>query len=132
MSNGLLHRSQLQLIQKCAETGNGQLRCLINIDAAHRNCQGAGFQALALACLTRRNAHKALILCLGCLGEGFLVAALHIAEQALKCHRIDALAPLSLVIHLHLFSIGTVQDHILDFLRILLKRCIQVKVVFLT
>ena len=132
MTDGFLHWSELQLLQKCAKAGNGELRCLINIDAAYSNCQGTGFQALALAGFARRNAHKSLILCLGGFREGLLVAALHIADQSLKCHRIYAFPSLALIVHLYFFSVGSVQEHVLNLLRIVLKRCVQIKMIFLT
>ena len=103
---------------------------LVNVLIADSDCQRLLFQPHALTFFTGRNAHIALILLLHGVGEGLLILPLHILDQPLKGNRIDALSPLSDVMHLDLFAVCPVNQDMLYLLRVLAERSVQIKLVF--
>ena len=81
--------------------------------------------------MTRCNSHESFVLCLHRVGPGFPVTPLYIFDQPFKGHVVDALAPLSFVIYLDFLSIRSIDQNVMDLFRILFKRSIQIKLVFL-
>ena len=73
---------------------------------------------------TRCDPHKTLVLCLAGLGKRLPVTAVHILDQALKGHVVNTGAALPRIVDLYFLSAGSVDQEIMDFLRIVLKRCI--------
>ena len=109
---------------------NGHGRQFIDIPVCDSYGQGCLFQSLPAAAFTGGDAHKALILLPHDLRAGFPVTALHIFNKALKGHIVDALAALSLVTDLHMFSAHAVYKYLLNLRVKIFIRGIQIKMIF--
>ena len=82
-----------------------------------------------MTCGTRCDPHKALVLCLAGLGECLPVTAVYVLDQALKGHVVNAGSALSCIVDLYFLSTGSVDQDIMDLLRIIFKRSIKIKVI---
>ena len=82
------------------------------------DCQRLLLQPLSLTGGTWSDPHETLIFLLHSLGTGLPVSLLHIADQSRKCHIINTFSTLTLVINFHGVTTGTVDQDILNFLRI--------------
>ena len=78
---------------------------------------------------TRCDPHKTLVLCLAGLGKRLPVTAVYVLDQALKGHVVNAGSALSCIVDLYFLSAGSVDQDIMDFLRIIFKRSIKIKVI---
>ena len=78
---------------------------------------------------TRCDPHKALVLCLAGLGECLPVTAVYVLDQTLKGHVINTGSPLSCIVDLYFLSAGSVDQDIMDLLRIIFERSIKIKVI---
>ena len=78
---------------------------------------------------TRCDPHKTLVLCLAGLGERLPVTAVYVLDQALKGHVVNAGSALSCIVDLYFLSTGSVDQDIMDLLRIILKWGVEIKVV---
>ena len=126
----MLHRCQHQLVQELPELDDRHIGRFIDILISHRNRQRLFFQSHAAARRTRGNPHEGFILRLGCLGIRLAVSAGHVLNQSFKGNIVYAFSTLALVVHLDLLSIRSINQDVMDLLRVLLKRGIQVKLVF--
>ena len=129
-TNQLLLFCKLQFLQKIIQLQHGHRRHFRDILLPHGHRQRRLLQTLAAAGLTGRNPHEGLIFLTHDLGTGLPVAALHIFNQALEGHIIDALAPLPLIIDLHLTAIGSMNQYVPDLRGQLLIRYGQIEAVF--
>ena len=127
----LLHRSQRKRIHELSQLPNRHLSQLGNILISHGNSQSLLLQTPAAAFLTGCRAHELLVLLLTQLRTRLTVPALHILNQSLKYHIIDALSPLSPIAYLNVPRAGAAQNHILNLCRIILKRRMQIKSILL-
>ena len=78
---------------------------------------------------TRCDPHKTLVLCLAGLGERLPVTAVYVLDQALKGHVVNAGSALSCIVDLYFLSAGSVDQDIMDLLRVIFKRSIKIKVI---
>ena len=101
----------------------------MNIFICNSNCQRFFFQTLTMAGFTRCDPHKTLVLCLAGLGERLPVTAVHVLDQALKGHVVNAGSALSCIVDLYFLSTGSVDQDIMDLLRIIFKRSIKIKAI---
>ena len=88
------------------------------------------FQTHPVTFLTGRNSHVGLILLLDNIGACLSVLPLHVFNQPLKGHRIDALSSLTLIVNLHLPAFRSVNQHMKDLFRQILYRRIQTELIF--
>ena len=82
-----------------------------------------------MTCGTWCDPHKALVLCLTGLRERLPVTAVYVLDQALKGHVVNAGSALSRIVDLYFLSAGSVDQDIMDPLRIILKWGVEIKVV---
>ena len=73
--------------------------------------------------------HKALVLCLTGLRERLPVTAVYVLDQALKGHVVNAGSALSRIVDLYFLSAGSVNQDVMDLLRVIFKRSIKIKVI---
>ncbi|CCZ61743.1 unknown [Hungatella hathewayi CAG:224] len=126
----MLHRSQYQLIQKLPELDDRHIGCFVDILISHRYGQRLLFQPHSAAGRTRGDPHKGFILRLGCLRVRLTVPSGHILNQTFKGHIVYAFSALSLVVHLDFFSVGSINQNVVNRLRILFERCVKAELVF--
>ena len=74
--------------------------------------------------------HESLIFLFDRIGSRLPIAAFHIFDQTFECYIVDSAPPLSGIIHFHLFSVGSMDNNIMDLFRIILERRIQRKIIF--
>ena len=103
----------------------------MNIFICDSHGQRLSLQTHSAALLTRSNPHKRLVFLFHRLGTRLPVSPVHIFNQSLESHRIDAFPPLPFVIHFHFFAIGSVNQNITDFLRIIPERRVQTELIML-
>ena len=118
-------------VQELLQIPDGHGSDLENIFIAYCNCQRFLFQTHALTFLTGSDAHKGLVFLLGALRSGLTITSLHIFDQAFKGDGIYTAATLTGIMHQHLFAVRSVDQDVMNLLRIIFKRRIQVKMIFL-
>ena len=131
LANELLLFRQGHGVQELLQIPDGHGSDLENIFIAYCNCQRFLFQAHALTFLTGSDTHKGLVFLLGALRSGLTVTALDIFDQAFKGDGIYTTSTLTGIMHQHLFAVRSVDQNVMNFLRIIFKRRIQVKMIFL-
>ena len=94
----------------------------------YRKC--SWLQTLSFACTARCDPHKFFILCLGCFRISLTISALYVLNNTFKCNIVEPFSALSKIMHIHILTIRTVNQYILNLLRIFLKRRIQCKLIF--
>ena len=95
--------------------GHGHGSDFKDIFITHGYRQRFLLQAHSLTFLTGGNPHEAFILLLTPVGACLPVTPLHVLDHTLENHRVNAAAPLALIIHVHRLG-RTVNDNILYFL----------------
>ena len=75
--------------------------------------------------------HICLIFSLHGIGKSLPVLAVHILNQSLEGHIVDALSSLALVAHLQDFPPGSVNQDVVNLLGVIPKRCVQAEMVLL-
>ena len=126
----LLHLRKLQTVDELLKLHDGHIGGIKDIFSAHGHRQGFLFKPLSMAGGTGGDSHEGLVFRLAGLGKGFPVSAVHIFNESLKGHVVNAGAALPRIVDRHLFPLGPVDQDIVDLLGIILKGSIQVKMVF--
>ena len=126
----LLLAGKFQVMEKALQFLHWHIGHFIDILICHSHCQRFLFQSLALAGITWSDTHKALIFLLHSLRTGLPVSLLHVPDQSRKRHIIDTFPALALIINFHRMATGTIDENILNFLRVFTERCIQGKIIF--
>ena len=122
MADLLLSGRQLQIVQEILQRPDGHAGEVVNIDAAHCDCQRFLAQALPAAGSARCNAHEGLVFRFHRIGCCLAVALLRVPDQSVESNGIDALSSLSLVVDVDTL-IRAVHEHLLHFgLKIFVRR----------
>ena len=98
---------------------------------AYRNRQRFPLKSHTVTLFTGSNAHKSFKFLLYNIGSGLSVLALHIPNQTFKGNGVYTFPSLALIMYLNFSSAGSVNEHMINFFRILLHRCIQTEIIFL-
>ena len=125
----LLLMSECHLLQKLLQIPHRLICHFKNIFIADSHRQRGRFQSLSFTCTAGRDPHKALILLLHDIGTRLTIPSLTILDQSFKSYRIDAFTSLPFIMDHHFSAIGSMDQHMTDFLRQILIRSIQVKVI---
>ena len=128
-ANQLLLGRQGQVFHKFIQVIDRIIRDFTDISAAYGHGEGLFLQSLSAALITRRDGHETLILLAAPLGSGLSVTALYILDQAFKRNIVYTNASLSLVMYLHLTASFSVNQQVLNLLRVLPERRIQAEMV---
>ena len=131
LTDELLLFRQRHGIQEFLQITDGHGCDLINILVAYGNRQRFLLQSHALTFFTGSDAHEGLIFLFAALGSGLTIAALHIFDQAFKGYWIHTTAALAGIMHQDLFTVGAVDQNVMNLLGIILEGSIQIKIVFL-
>ena len=131
MSDKLLLTGKHHAVQKRLQIFNGHICNFINIFICYCHCKRFLFQPLPLTCTAGGDPHKGFILLLHGIRTCFPVSLLHVFNKSRESHVVNALSSLSLIINLHRAPLCSIDDHIFDLVRIILKRGIQAELIFL-
>ena len=128
----LLRLCQFQMFHKFCQHGNGHGGNLKNIFVTHSNSQCFRLQPLPLTDRTGSKLHKCLIFLPTGFRTGLTVSSLHITNQTFESHIIDTFPTLTFIMNLYRMSICSINKNIMNFLRIILERRGEIKIVFFT
>ena len=132
VSNSMCLFAESQFVEKRDQLVDSFGSHFGDIDPADRHSERTLLQPLSVAGMAGCNPHKRLILCFHGIREGLPVALLQIADDSLESNVVISDPALSAVMDFHFLSAGSVNQDLLNFLRILTKGCIQIKTVFLS
>ena len=123
-TNKQLSLWKLHILKKFLKLYNRHVSNLIYVLICNSNSKWRRLKSLSVTGRTRSYSHKFLILLLSIIRICLSVSSLHILNKTFKCDIIYTLSALAFIFNLYRMSLSTIDNNILNIIRIILEWCL--------